>query len=71
MSSDMIAVNIKKEAGPISMTFTIPMFNASRLQVSFCIQTNVPQYCKKFVVCKWGRSLAEHDIRKLNFVGDV
>ncbi|CAK9233170.1 unnamed protein product [Sphagnum troendelagicum] len=28
-------VNIKKEAGPISMTFTIPMYNASRLQVKF------------------------------------
>lgn len=27
------AANIKKEAGPISMSFTIPMFNASRLAV--------------------------------------
>lgn len=27
--------NIKKETGPISMTFTIPMFNASRLQVRY------------------------------------
>lgn len=26
--------NITKEAGPVSMTFTIPMYNASRLQVS-------------------------------------
>jgi len=31
---NLIAVNIKKEAGPISMTFTIPMFNASKLQVN-------------------------------------
>lgn len=28
-------VNIKKEAGPISMTFTIPMYNASKLQVKY------------------------------------
>lgn len=27
------AGNITKEAGPVSMTFTIPMYNASRLQV--------------------------------------
>lgn len=35
LSYDVVAVNIKKEAGPISMTFTIPMYNASKLQVSF------------------------------------
>lgn len=29
------AGNITKEAGPVSMTFTIPMFNSSRLQVRF------------------------------------
>lgn len=28
-------LNIKKEAGPISMTFTIPMYNASKLQVKY------------------------------------
>ncbi|KAK7301111.1 hypothetical protein RJT34_11972 [Clitoria ternatea] len=28
-------VNITKEAGPVSMTFTIPMYNASRLQVKY------------------------------------
>ncbi|KOM51606.1 hypothetical protein LR48_Vigan09g026500 [Vigna angularis] len=27
--------NIMKEAGPVSMTFTIPMYNASRLQVKY------------------------------------
>ncbi|KAK8646787.1 hypothetical protein V6N13_120561 [Hibiscus sabdariffa] len=27
--------NITKEAGPVSMTFTIPMFNVSRLQVKY------------------------------------
>lgn len=27
--------NINKEAGPVSMTFTIPMYNASRLQVKY------------------------------------
>ncbi|EOY14844.1 Clathrin adaptor complexes medium subunit family protein isoform 1 [Theobroma cacao] len=27
--------NITKEAGPVSMTFTIPMYNASRLQVKY------------------------------------
>ncbi|XP_006841205.3 AP-4 complex subunit mu [Amborella trichopoda] len=27
--------NIMKEAGPVSMTFTIPMYNASRLQVRY------------------------------------
>nr|XP_048332206.1 AP-4 complex subunit mu isoform X2 [Ziziphus jujuba var. spinosa] len=29
--------NITKEAGPVSMTFTIPMYNASRLQVRCCL----------------------------------
>eukprot|EP00850_Spirogloea_muscicola_P012770 SM000084S23106 [mRNA] locus=s84:133800:135919:- [translate_table: standard] len=28
-------VNLKKEVGPVSMTFTIPMYNASRLQVRY------------------------------------
>ena len=28
--------NITKEAGPVIMTFTIPMYNASRLQVKIC-----------------------------------
>ncbi|XP_027330738.1 AP-4 complex subunit mu-like isoform X1 [Abrus precatorius] len=28
-------VNITKESGPVSMTFTIPMYNASRLQVKY------------------------------------
>ncbi|GLU16091.1 hypothetical protein SLE2022_325410 [Rubroshorea leprosula] len=27
--------NITKEAGPVSMTFTIPMYNASRLRVKY------------------------------------
>ncbi|KAH1252330.1 AP-4 complex subunit mu [Glycine max] len=27
--------NIMKEAGPVSMTFTVPMYNASRLQVKY------------------------------------
>ncbi|XVE95195.1 hypothetical protein REPUB_Repub02eG0075500 [Reevesia pubescens] len=27
--------NVTKEAGPVSMTFTIPMYNASRLQVKY------------------------------------
>ncbi|CAA2964347.1 AP-4 complex subunit mu [Olea europaea subsp. europaea] len=27
--------NITKEAGPVSMTFTIPMYNPSRLQVKY------------------------------------
>ena len=26
--------NITKESGPVSMTFTIPMYNVSRLQVN-------------------------------------
>lgn len=29
----VFAANLKKETGPVSMNFTIPMFNASRLQV--------------------------------------
>jgi len=32
-----ISGNLTKEAGPVSMNFTIPMYNASRLQVSFVI----------------------------------
>ncbi|OIW16564.1 hypothetical protein TanjilG_17737 [Lupinus angustifolius] len=34
--------NLTKEAGPVSMTFTIPMYNASRLQVKYL------QIAKKF-----------------------
>lgn len=34
------AGNITKESGPVSMTFTIPMYNASKLQVS-CFDTEV------------------------------
>lgn len=30
-----MAGNIVKEAGPVSMTFTIPMYNASRLQACY------------------------------------
>jgi len=28
-----MTVNLTKESGPVSVTFTIPMYNASRLQV--------------------------------------
>ena len=31
------AGNITKEAGPVSMTFTVPMYNPSRLQVRISI----------------------------------
>ncbi|KAL5992662.1 AP-4 complex subunit mu [Asimina triloba] len=31
----VVSGNITKEAGPVSMTFTIPMYNASRLQVRY------------------------------------
>lgn len=34
LSQERIA-NVKKETGPISMTFSIPMYNASRLQVRY------------------------------------
>uniref|UniRef100_A0A2P2MLB3 MHD domain-containing protein n=1 Tax=Rhizophora mucronata TaxID=61149 RepID=A0A2P2MLB3_RHIMU len=27
--------NLTKESGPVSMTFTIPMYNASKLQVKY------------------------------------
>ena len=30
-----MAGNIVKEAGPVSMTFTIPMYNVSRLQACY------------------------------------
>eukprot|EP00252_Welwitschia_mirabilis_P006017 TRINITY_DN1667_c0_g1_i1.p1 TRINITY_DN1667_c0_g1~~TRINITY_DN1667_c0_g1_i1.p1 ORF type:complete len:452 (+),score=101.26 TRINITY_DN1667_c0_g1_i1:151-1506(+) len=33
--SQETTANITKEAGPVSMTFTIPMYNASRLQVRY------------------------------------
>lgn len=34
--------NITKECGPVSMTFTIPMYNASKLQVSVCHNLLIP-----------------------------
>ncbi|CAL5417908.1 unnamed protein product [Camellia sinensis] len=45
--------NITKEAGPVSMTFTIPMYNTSRLQVKYL------QIAKKSKTCnpyRWGHS---------------
>ncbi|KAB2023684.1 hypothetical protein ES319_D06G035500v1 [Gossypium barbadense] len=33
--SQELHANIIKEAGPVSMTFTIPMYNVSRLQVKY------------------------------------
>lgn len=45
---NFILGNITKEAGPVSMTFTIPMYNVSKLQVSkmrvcpCCITINCP-----------------------------
>jgi hypothetical protein len=32
------AGNLTKEAGPVNMNFTIPMYNASKLQVNVAVQ---------------------------------
>lgn len=32
------AGNITKEVGPVNMTFTIPMYNASKLQVRYYVE---------------------------------
>jgi hypothetical protein len=47
--------NIMKEAGPLSMTFTIPMYNSSRLQVK-CQVIYLKQFLldlsnKSYMVC--------------------
>eukprot|EP00850_Spirogloea_muscicola_P019681 SM000196S05373 [mRNA] locus=s196:246080:248219:+ [translate_table: standard] len=35
LNQERSAVHLKKEVGPVSMTFSIPMYNASRLQVRY------------------------------------
>ncbi|KAF5942687.1 hypothetical protein HYC85_020329 [Camellia sinensis] len=48
--------NITKEAGPVSMTFTIPMYNTSRLQVKYL------QIAKKSKTCnpyRWVRYVTQ------------
>ncbi|KAI5353822.1 PREDICTED: AP-4 complex subunit [Prunus dulcis] len=44
--------NITKEAGPVSMTFTIPMFNASRLQVKYL---HITKKSKSYNPYRWVR----------------
>lgn len=45
-------VNIRKEAGPISMSFTIPMFNASKLEVKYL---QVVKKSKSYNPYRWVR----------------
>ncbi|CAN6539333.1 unnamed protein product [Malus baccata var. baccata] len=44
--------NITKEAGPVSMTFTIPMFNSSRLQVKYL---HITKKSKSYNPYRWVR----------------
>ncbi|EFJ18717.1 hypothetical protein SELMODRAFT_141330 [Selaginella moellendorffii] len=51
-------VNIKKEVGPISMTFTIPMFNASKVQVKYL---QVLKKSKSYNPHRWVRYVTHAD----------
>lgn len=42
--------NLTKEAGPVSMTFTIPMYNCSRLQVSKNLSNNSFIYIESWIL---------------------
>ncbi|XP_004291846.1 PREDICTED: AP-4 complex subunit mu-like isoform X1 [Fragaria vesca subsp. vesca] len=48
--------NITKEAGPVSMTFTIPMYNASRLQVKYL---HISKKSKSYNPYRWVRYVTQ------------
>ncbi|KAF8411373.1 hypothetical protein HHK36_003922 [Tetracentron sinense] len=48
--------NITKEAGPVSMTFTIPMYNASRLQVKYL---QIAKKSKTYNPYRWVRYVTQ------------
>ncbi|XP_050363655.1 AP-4 complex subunit mu-like [Argentina anserina] len=48
--------NITKEAGPVSMTFTIPMYNASRLQVKYL---HISKKSKNYNPYSWVRYITQ------------
>ncbi|XP_019175241.1 PREDICTED: AP-4 complex subunit mu-like isoform X2 [Ipomoea nil] len=48
--------NITKEAGPVSMTFTIPMYNPSRLQVKYL---QIPKKSKTHNPYRWVRYVTQ------------
>ncbi|XP_068636780.1 AP-4 complex subunit mu-like [Aristolochia californica] len=48
--------NITREAGPVSMTFTIPMYNASRLQVRYL---QVAKMSKTYNPYRWVRYVTQ------------
>ncbi|XP_058221277.1 AP-4 complex subunit mu [Rhododendron vialii] len=48
--------NITKEAGPVSMNFTIPMYNASRLQVKYL---QIAKKSKTFNPYRWVRYVTQ------------
>ncbi|KAK9947034.1 hypothetical protein M0R45_012471 [Rubus argutus] len=48
--------NITKEAGPVSMTFTIPMYNASRLQVKYL---HITKKSKNYNPYRWVRYVTQ------------
>ncbi|KAG9450821.1 hypothetical protein H6P81_010786 [Aristolochia fimbriata] len=49
-------VNITREAGPVSMTFTIPMYNASRLQVRYL---QIAKKSKTYNPYRWVRYVSQ------------
>ncbi|KAF8377362.1 hypothetical protein HHK36_030739 [Tetracentron sinense] len=50
------ARNITREAGPVSMTFTIPMYNASRLQVKYL---HIAKKSKTYNPYRWVRYVTQ------------
>ncbi|GMH22431.1 hypothetical protein Nepgr_024274 [Nepenthes gracilis] len=48
--------NVTKEAGPVSMTFTIPMYNASRLQVKYL---QIEKRSKSYNPYRWVRYITQ------------
>nr|GMD96487.1 AP-4 complex subunit mu [Ipomoea batatas] len=48
--------NITKEAGPVSMTFTIPMYNPSRLQVKYL---QIAKTSKSYNPYRWVRYVTQ------------
>lgn len=52
LSQERVSGNLKKEAGPVSLTFNIPMHNASRLQVRYL---QVMNKAKSYNPYRWVR----------------
>jgi AP-4 complex subunit mu-1 len=55
-SASSAAQNVKKEVGPVSLTFEIPMYNVSNLQVRYL---RIAERHKSYNPCRWVRYVTQ------------